>query len=233
MKRLILILSAMMMLCTLPAPALAQATKDELKAQFKTREADLRELKQKGQVGETIDGYVEVVDAKASAEAKVATLVSDENKDRRLLYQLLADEINKESPNAKVKATVETIAVRNAARIIERAGKEEFLRVAKDHWIRVKDYSRFEKISKLKAQGKVGETSGGLLEFIQAADSADKANAALVNAENDARNSEYKAIAEKEKSDVAAIVKKMAKRNFDNARVGEMLKQEDGSWKKK
>ena len=69
----------------------SQATKDELRAQFKTREADLRELKQKGQVGEATDGYVEVVDAKAPADAKVATLVSDENRDRRLLYQLLAE----------------------------------------------------------------------------------------------------------------------------------------------
>ena len=33
--------------------------------------------------------------------------------------------------------------------------------------------------------------------------------------------------------DAAVIAKKMAKRNFDNARIGDLLKDDGGSWRKK
>jgi uncharacterized protein YdbL (DUF1318 family) len=233
MKRFILILLAMLIHGGVAAPAHAQPNKGELKARFKAREADLRDLKQKGRVGETLDGYVEAVDAKAPADEKTATLLADENKDRRLLYQILADEINKEHPDAKVKATVETIGARNALRNIEHAEKDEFIRVAKDHWIRVKDYPRFEKLNKLKAQGKVGETAAGTVEVVQAADRGEKTLASVVEEENAGRTAEYKALAEKEHVEVSVIVKRMAKRNFENARIGDMLKGEDGTWRKK
>lgn len=232
MKRFIFILSALLMLCGVAAPVHAQ-TKDQLKAQFKAREADLSELKQKGRIGETIDGYVEAVDRAAPADEKVARLVSDENKDRRRLYQIVADEINTEHQGAPVKATVATIAARNAARNIERAGENEMLRVEKDHWIRARDFPRFENLNKLKARGKVGETAAGLVEIVQAADRADTTIKALVDEENASRTAEYRALAEKENVDISVIVKRMAKRTFDNARIGDRLKDENGSWRKK
>ena len=233
MNRLILCVSTMLVLCAPVPAALAQDAKQELKVRFKAREAELHDLKQQGRVGETVDGYAEVVDDKAPADERVAKLVGDENTDRRRLYQVLADEINKEHPENKVKATMDTVAARNAHRNFERAGPTEFLRVAKDHWLRAKDFPRYEKLVTLKSQGKVGETSTGTVEFVQAADRSDTAAAGIVDDENTTRAAEYTALAAKEHVDVAAIAKRMAKRNFDNARVGDMLKDENGSWRRK
>lgn len=218
--------------CAAPAPAQNEPAKEALKAQFKSREADLRDLKQRGVVGETIDGYVDAVDAGAGGERAAATL-RDENRDRRALYQLLADEINAENPNAPVKATVKTIAERNALRNIERAGPDEFLRVGKDQWIRAKDFSRFQALGKLKAQGKVGETGAGLVEIVREADRADRSLVSVVEAENARRTEEYAALAAKERSDAAAVAKRAGARNIANARVGEMVRDNGGAWRRK
>ncbi len=50
--------------------------------------------------------------------------------------------------------------------------------------------------------------------------------------ENDARKAEYKALAEKEGVEVPVIVQRMTRRNYENARIGDMLKNDDGSWRK-
>ncbi len=233
MKSITLILCLLFALSSITPAALAQPTKDQLKEQFKSRDAELKNLKKKGQVGETIDGYIDAVDSAAAGDSAITTLLAAENKDRRDLYQLLADEINKENPKAPVKATLETIASRNAMRNIEHAGPDEFLRVAKDHWIRVKDFSRFQKLTKLKTQGKVGETPAGLIEIVQSADRSDKSLVATVEEENTRRSTEYKLLAEKEKTDAATIAQRAAARNIANARIGDMIKEDSGSWRKK
>jgi uncharacterized protein YdbL (DUF1318 family) len=80
---------------------------------------------------------------------------------------------------------------------------------------------------------------GGSLEdvFRQVARIKDRLSAALtiakVNEENSTRTAEYKALAEKEHVDVSAIVKRMAKRNLENARIGDMVKDESGTWRRK
>jgi uncharacterized protein YdbL (DUF1318 family) len=58
--------------------------------------------------------------------------------------------------------------------------------VAKDHWIRARDFSRYQQIRKWKTQGRVGETAAGLIEIVKPEDR----DAALVKAaeeENAAR----------------------------------------------
>ena len=198
MKRFILTLSILIALVSIAVPALAQPSKDQLKEQFKSRDTEIKDLKNRGQIGETIDGYIDAVDSAAASDAAITKLLSAENKDRRDLYQLLADEINKENPKASVKATMETIASRNALRNIEHADQNEFLRVAKEHWIRVKDFPRFQKLTRLKTQGKVGETASGLVEVVRTADRADSSLIATVEEENARRTAEYKTLAEKE-----------------------------------
>jgi uncharacterized protein YdbL (DUF1318 family) len=234
MKRfgIVLCLAAASLLA-LPCAAHAQPSKEQLKSQFKAREARLRELEQQAKVGETLEGYIALVEADATPDGRISGLVEEENHDRRQLYQVLADEINKENPNSKVKATVETIASRNALRNIERAGPEERLLVAKDHWIRIKDFPRYQRLTALKAQGRVGETADGMVEVVKPEDRSDPAVASLVRDENAARTAEYKALADREHADPSVIAKRMAKRNVDNARVGEMLRDENGSWRKK
>ncbi len=231
MKRMMIAACVMCAMTGASVPAMGQPSKDELKVQFKNRDGELRDLKKSGTVGETVDGYVEAVDA--ASDATVANLVKAENADRRTLYQILADEINAENPKAPVKATMETVAIRNAARNVEKAGGDEYLRVGKGHWIRVKDFPRFQKVTKLKTQGKVGETPTGLLEIVKDADRSDAAVSGVVDEENKARTAEFAAVAQREGTDVSAIVRRMADRNAANARIGDMVKDSGGSWKKK
>lgn len=212
------------------AHAFAQ-TKAELKQRFIAREADLQNLKDKGIIGETIGGYVAIVDDNTATNDS-RELVENENKDRRRLYQILADEINKENPDAKVKATRQLLENRSARRNIERAGPDEWLLVEKDHWIKARDFPRFAKLQELKSQRRVGETSDGMVEIVKPEDQNDREIVALVTEENKAREEQYKTLARKEKVDVGKIVERMVKRNFDNARIGDMLKQ-DGNWRKK
>jgi uncharacterized protein YdbL (DUF1318 family) len=229
MKRFITILSILAAL--LAASAALGQTKAELKQRFKDRAADLQKQKERGVIGETIEGYVAVVDDDAATQ-DTRDLLENENKDRRRLYQILADEINEENPDADVKATPGLLAMRSARRAIGRAGPDEWLLVEKDHWIRMRDFPRFEELRKLKTQGKVGETGEGMVEIVKPEDQNDKDIAPLVKEENRAREEEYKALARDENVDVETIVKRMVKRNFDNARIGDYLKDENG-WRKK
>lgn len=231
--RFITLIIAALVAATAPADsAFAQPSKAELRAQFKAREGQLRELKKTGRVGETLDGYVDFVETAGPADTGTRSLVDDENKDRRALYAILAAEINTEHPDAKVKATPETVAVRNARRNIERAGPDEFLRVSKHRWIRIRDFPRFERITKLKAQGKVGETEEGLVEAVRPDDGANSAFAKDIQDENAARTAEYRAIAQKDRAEPDAVARRMGRLNIEAARVGEMVK-EGGRWRKK
>lgn len=85
----------------------------------------------------------------------------------------------------------------------------------------------------LKQQGRVGETVDGCAHVVDDKAPADEPVTKLVGDQNTARTAEYAALAAKEHVDAAAIAKRMAKRNFDNARVGDMLKDENGSWRRK
>lgn len=222
----------------LSAPALAtpapfQPTKDQLRDQFAARAAQLRDMKQRAVVGETIDGYVDPVDPAAASDKAIEALVRDENADRRRLYEILADEINAENPQARVKATRDTIAVRNALRNIEKAAPGERLRVAKGHWIFARDYPRYERLMQLKAQGKVGETTEGLVEAVKPEDAGDPGVSAIVTQENAARNAEYAATAQRERTQPGEVATRMARRNVENAKVGEMIKDAKGAWQRK
>lgn len=215
------------------AVATMEPDKEQLKVLFKARDADVREAKKKGQIGETLDGYLAAVDATSAADSTLSALIKSENDDRKVLYRLLAEEINAENPNAPLKATAETIGVRNAQRNVEKAGADEFLKVGKDHWIRIKDFSRFQKLTTYKTQGKVGETSTGMVEAVDDAAKADKVVARLIEEENKARTSSYAELAEKENVSADEIAKRMATRNTENARIGDMLKDASGAWRKK
>lgn len=232
MTRRILTLVFMLGLVCAFVPAVhAQSNqKAELKARFNERKPQLREQKQEGRIGETLDGYVDVVDPR-SADEKIKNLVEQENDDRRSLYNILAEEINQDEGKGSVTAA--TVAARNALRNIEKASPDEFLRVAKDHWIRIRDFSRFEALRKAKGKGLVGETSEGLVEAVKPDDLDDQRLARQIKEENDARTDEYKRQAGKENVEVSVIARRMAERNFENARVGDMLKDEAGNWRQK
>jgi uncharacterized protein YdbL (DUF1318 family) len=88
---------------------------------------------------------------------------------------------------------------------------------------------RLPEINKLKAEGVVGETSEGYLDFVS--ERSSKASE-LVNEENGDRRNLYAIIADETGATVEVVAKRNAKRNFESAKPGEYLK-EGGKWRKK
>jgi uncharacterized protein YdbL (DUF1318 family) len=89
---------------------------------------------------------------------------------------------------------------------------------------------RFGELRRYKDQGKVGETTTGLVEAVAAADDALRG---LIAAENADRQELYALIAEKEKTTAAKVAERNAARNFQKAKSGDYLKGRDGQWKRK
>lgn len=105
-------------------PAVVHADEmSDLQAKFKSRFAKLSELRDSGAVGETWDGWVEVV--KGGGEKAVAEIVSAENTDRKSLYALLA---------AKQKTTPELVGERNGLRIFKAAAADHLLKPKGGTW---------------------------------------------------------------------------------------------------
>jgi len=102
-----------------PASLFALDAKDEaaLQKRLKARYPQIQQLKSDGAIGETSDGYVDVVDRKDAKAA--ATLVEEENADRKAAYKLIAD---KEGVEVDVVAT--------------RAGKRNFERAKAGEWLK-------------------------------------------------------------------------------------------------
>ena len=90
--------------------------------------------------------------------------------------------------------------------------------------------ARYPQIQQLKAEGVIGETDAGYVDF--ANDKKVDKLAKLVAEENADRKAAYKLIADKEGVDVEVVAKRAGKRNFERAKAGEWLK-EGGKWKKK
>ena len=119
MKTKLTFIATLIALLIIPASSLlaADSTKDELKSRFRERYPAIRELKEKGVVGETDEGYLDWVGKK---DPKSAGMVDSENSDRKELYALLAKE-TKESP--------EVVAKHAAQRNFEKAKVGEYLKV--------------------------------------------------------------------------------------------------------
>lgn len=99
-----------------------------LKARFEARYAMLSELKKRGYVGETAEGFVAAVKPAYLQDARVASTIELENADRRTLYDLLGK-------NEGVSP--EVVARRNAARNRTKAIPGEFFRDAAGVWQQV------------------------------------------------------------------------------------------------
>ena len=113
------VLMALIALCSLHAtPAMGAPSEQELKKKFEERYPAIRELKQKGVVGETDQGYLDFVKS-GDKDQDAAKLVKDENADRELLYVLIA---------AKEKVDPEIVAKRAAKRNFDRARDGEYLK---------------------------------------------------------------------------------------------------------
>lgn len=96
---------------------------------------------------------------------------------------------------------------------------------------------RFEKrlpeITKLKKEGKIGETFDGYVEAVTPADAANPEIAALLKAENADRLAYYQAVARTAQSNVGYVGELSAMKRFEAAIAGEYLRYRDGTWKRK
>ena len=94
----------------------------KLQDRFKQRFEQVRQSKAAGKIGETFDGFLDWVKGE---DPSAASLVSQENADRRELYGLIA---------AKEKTTPELVGRRNAQRNFEKATKGEYLKGKDGQW---------------------------------------------------------------------------------------------------
>jgi uncharacterized protein len=91
--------------------------------------------------------------------------------------------------------------------------------------------SRDAQLTALKAKGALGETYQGFLDSPSGSPTGDAKS--LMDAENADRKRLYQLIADKEKTTADVVATRNAKRNFERAASGEMLKFPDGQWRKR
>jgi uncharacterized protein YdbL (DUF1318 family) len=94
--------------------ALFAASKEELQKRFKERYPQVVELKQKGAIGETDEGYLDSVEGSEGSD-----VVAAENSDRRELYGLIAKETS---------VSADDVAKHAAQKNFQKAKKGEFLK---------------------------------------------------------------------------------------------------------
>lgn len=90
---------------------------------------------------------------------------------------------------------------------------------------------RLPRIQELKKDGLIGENQQGYLEAVQS--SLPAADKEVIEAENADRKSVYEAIARQQGTTSELVGKLRAKKIFEQAKSGEFLKQEDGTWSRK
>jgi uncharacterized protein YdbL (DUF1318 family) len=99
----------------------AQAASKDEQAREK-RYAQILELKGKGNVGETYDGYVAV---REGDDEKTSKLVDEENADRKTIYEKIAKDTS---------VTVKDVAERAAKRNFDKAKGGEYLKGKDGKW---------------------------------------------------------------------------------------------------
>ncbi len=134
-------LLATLLLVLAPSALAGEDKKDELeklKQRFKERYPVLLDLKDAGKVGETHEGLAKAVkeqylDDKANPDAEdgrtVKEFLAAENKDRRRLYELIAEEVD---------TTPEKVARRDAQRRFEKAEPDHYLKLEEKGWVQKK-----------------------------------------------------------------------------------------------
>ena len=89
--------------------------------------------------------------------------------------------------------------------------------------------TRLPEINALKAQGVIGESKDGYLDFVGTA----RPKAELVEAENNDRRRVYAAIAKQQGATVDVVAKRRALQIKKRAPVGSWLQAADGKWYQK
>ena len=206
----------------------------QLKKQFEERYPILSKLKEAAKIGETWQGFVAAVDPGLKEDQKAWSAIEDENRDRKVLYQLLAEEIAADLDEPKrSEISLHVIAERNAKRNFERASSTALLRVAKGIWVTKKDRPWLLRLQKLESQGRIGIGSDGYVATVRKEFDRDDKIRKIIDRENKARKSLYKRTAADEDLSIEKVAREHAKRYFEAAHVGVFLQSDDGTWQPK
>jgi len=108
----------------------AEPDKDDIKERMKHRYPLLTELKEKGKIGETHLGFVEIIDPEKDKDETMQKIVNDENADRTLLYRIIAEQ---------TETKPDQVGKQNAFRIFKKAGDEDYFKAADGVWRQKKD----------------------------------------------------------------------------------------------
>ncbi|MCK5613109.1 DUF1318 domain-containing protein [Candidatus Pacearchaeota archaeon] len=109
---------------------LADLSQDDIKKRIEKRDPILTDLKKIGKIGETHLGYIEVLEPKDMKDVGIQKIVGEENKDRKLLYQMIAQQTG---TRAKL------VGRQNAYRLFQKAEDEEYFRSSDGIWRLKKD----------------------------------------------------------------------------------------------
>lgn len=88
---------------------------------------------------------------------------------------------------------------------------------------------RLPVIADLKSKGVIGENNRGYLGYV----SGNRANEALIAAENKDRKAIYSYFAKQQNTTLEVVEKVQANRKAEKAKPGEFIQNPDGSWVKK
>jgi uncharacterized protein YdbL (DUF1318 family) len=131
-SRVWMLLGLMVALPGLPAAAPAdEPSLPELKERFAERYPKIRAYKAEGKLGETWEGYLAAVKGRyVEEDEKLGELIRAENRDRTLLYRIVADEEDTDPSH---------VARRSAIRNFKRAEVGRYLRDKQGQWYRKPD----------------------------------------------------------------------------------------------
>ncbi len=211
------------------APVAARDDKEQLKQRFEQRYSKLVELKQAGRVGETWGGFLDVVEPRFRDDEAARTMLDEENRDRRALYAMLAEELKAQLPEPeRSKMTPQVAAERNAWRAFEKASDSEKLGVTEATWVTKKDRPWLLRLLDLESKGQVGETPAGYVAAVRADGGAELTR--VVEQENEARRRLYESLAKARRIPVETVAREHAQRYYKSAHIGVLLQKPDGGW---
>ena len=219
---------------TCSAASAQSVERSQLKKQFKERYPILSKLKEEAKIGETWQGFIAAVDPSLKKDQKAWSAIEDENRDRKVLYKLLAEEIAADLDEPKrSEMSLNVIAERNAKRNFKRASSTALLRVAKGIWVTKKDRPWLLQLQKLEAQGRIGIGIDGYVATVRKEFDRDDEIRQIIDRENKARKSLYKRIAADKDLSIEKVARERAKQYFNAAHAGVFLQSDDGTWQPK
>lgn len=123
----ILLTLALIALCFVNTPAMAQDTRASVESRIKDRFPKLEKARDEGKVGEVYDGSIQFVSDAASSDANLKQLVDQENADRKILFAIIVKEEG---------GTVEKVAQVYARKLFDLAKSNHYLKGKNGKWVK-------------------------------------------------------------------------------------------------